>query len=98
MSVLDEIGKHIAKKTLLGEFVDEATFEFRIGVCKTCEMFKNGSCKICGCYMDVKALGRTHRNPKKGFRLEVTHCQLGKWHDKELANQYREMDGLPLID
>ncbi|HNC36748.1 MAG TPA: hypothetical protein PLD32_09285 [Saprospiraceae bacterium] len=68
--------------------------EGNAGLCFDAE---NRRCKICTCYVEAKASIKVNRNPLKGMRHEVTHCPLGKWDDKGLANHYRELDGLPLL-
>ena len=79
---------------------DTALVDFRMETCQGCDKFQQDdqSCGVCGCFMDVKTHHKVSRNLKK-LRIETTHCPLGKWNDKEVANHYREIDGLePLTD
>lgn len=71
----------------------------RIQTCESCPMFDADArrCKICTCFIDAKAGIKINKNPKKLFRHEVTHCPLGKWDDKDLANHYRQIDGEKLL-
>jgi len=71
----------------------------RIATCESCPNFdaENRRCKICTCFIDAKAGIKTNRNPLKLFRIELTHCPLGKWDDKYVANKYRSLDGKPLL-
>ena len=41
--------------------------ESRINNCLNCEHFARGTCKKCGCFMNVKV------------RLEAAKCPIGKW-------------------
>ena len=43
----------------------EETYEERLGVCKTCEKLNAGTCNACGCYVELRALGKTNRCPNK---------------------------------
>jgi hypothetical protein len=52
---------------------------------------------MCTCFIDAKAGIKVNLNPNKLMRKEITHCHLGKWDDKDLANYYREIDGLNKI-
>jgi len=73
---------------LLGvQEVDDLTKETRLSICKTCANYDPGAakCLICGCFLEVKAGLKIHRNPKNGMKLEITHCPEGKWFDKEIA-------------
>lgn len=81
--------------TLPIEKVQAELAEWRMSVCRACPDFKpkNQKCGVCGCYLEIKTACYTNRNPKK-MRTEFTHCPNGKWNDKELANQYRALDGL----
>lgn len=72
----------------------------RISICesqKTCFDAENRMCTICTCFIDAKAGIKVNKNPLKLFRYEVTHCPLGKWGDKDLANHYRQIDGENLL-
>lgn len=75
--------------------------EFRIKTCESnagkCFDEVNRRCKMCTCFIDAKAGIKVNLNPNKLMRKEITHCHLGKWDDKDLANYYREMDGLNKI-
>lgn len=46
--------------------------------------------------MDIKTKLEVYRNAKK-LRNEITHCPLGKWGDKQIANIYRKIDGKELL-
>lgn len=72
--------------------------KYRISKCNICPNYDSNKdkCKECKCLMKVKTTLFTNRNLTKR-RIEQTHCPLGLWDDKELANQYREKDGLELL-
>lgn len=71
----------------------------RLKTCEYCPMMdkENRRCKICTCFIDAKVGIKINKNPDKGMRKELTHCPLGKWNDKDVANYYREKDGLNKI-
>ena len=79
---------------------DPALVEFRMNTCRGCDLLdpEDLTCGVCGCFMDVKTTQKLSRNLKK-LRTETTHCPEGLWNDKEVANHYRQIDGLePLTD
>lgn len=39
----------------------------RIEICKECEHYNNGNCRLCGCNMNLKT------------RIDSAHCPIGKW-------------------
>ena len=72
----------------------------RIDTCNSCVHLntKRRTCGMCGCYVDVKA--KLERNVSKHVlrgmeAVESTHCPAGYWDDKELAQEYRKLYGLP---
>lgn len=77
------------------ERVDNVTRSLRLAVCKAnggeggCFDPGSGKCRECVCFMEVKAGAKTHRNPAAGFRVEITHCPLGKWGDVAIAEFYK---------
>jgi hypothetical protein len=77
---------------------DRALVDFRMNTCRGCNKFdkEEQTCGVCGCFMDVKTTHKTTRNLKK-LRIETTHCPMGKWNDKEIANHYRQLDGKELL-
>jgi len=89
----------LAAKRLPIEYVDEKTRAVRYGICKGCEKYdpEKDKCQVCGCFMEIKSGAKIHFNPAE-LRTEVTHCPLGKWFDKDLANEYRKIDRKPLIE
>lgn len=98
MNLINELLKAGAKAALETKKVSIEVSENRMQICRGCDNFnaKNLKCKDCGCYLEVKTECEINLNPKK-LRYEVTHCPIGKWNDAEIANKYREIDGLPLI-
>lgn len=98
MNLIHELLKAGAKAVLEVETVSEKVAKKRMDICASCPNFnpKNIKCNICGCYLEVKTGCKTNYNPKK-MRTEVTHCPLGLWKDTKIANEYRKIDGLPLL-
>lgn len=72
---------------------------FRLKTCESCPMMdkEDRRCKICTCFIDAKVGIKINRNPLKLMRSELTHCPLGKWDDKDVANHYRAMDKKQLL-
>jgi hypothetical protein len=95
MDILEQIKHYAASKIIVKEHVDAETAEQRMEVCLTCEHRdeEENKCKVCTCFLDLKTASRANWRPAKN-RNEVTHCPMGKWDDKEIANEYRRMDGL----
>ncbi|HLS53263.1 MAG TPA: hypothetical protein VK031_04770 [Tissierellaceae bacterium] len=73
--------------------------KIRYDICKQCEFYdaESDKCTICKCFMEIKTGLEVNINPIK-LRKEVTHCPKGYWGDKEIANLYRERDGLDPLD
>lgn len=95
MNIMHEILKLAADTALVVERAGPETKAERLEVCERCPFLnkKSRKCRVCGCYVDIKTGTIKNRNPEK-LRNEFTHCPKGKWNDKELANQYRKIDGL----
>lgn len=96
MNIMHRILRLAAEKTLVIENVEPKVKAERLGVCDGgCGFLNKASrkCRGCGCYVDAKAGSKENWNPVQN-RFEITHCPKGKWNDKELANQYRALDGL----
>ena len=67
----------------------------RAKTCENCPKFDVPSkrCTVCGCFLESKIVLMTTKNVKKMGRIEITHCPLGLWGDKPIANLYRQLDG-----
>ena len=98
MGLIEEILKLAADKVLVEAHVSEDTAAFRMGECMACPRLdkEHMRCKVCKCYVEVKTTSERNFNPKR-LRNEITHCPLGKWNDIEIANEYRKIDGKPLL-
>ena len=95
MTIADEIKHYLASKVIVKEKVDSDTADARFDVCLKCE-YRNpeeNKCMVCGCFLDLKVNSKVNWRPAKN-RNEITHCPMGKWNDKEIANHYRALDGL----
>ena len=44
---------------------EEAEYARRIGLCEECEFFLAATCRACGCYVELRAMKRGTRCPKK---------------------------------
>lgn len=40
-------------------------YERRLSVCKGCDRLNSGTCSACGCYVELRALGKESRCPYK---------------------------------
>lgn len=101
--------KKLIKSALAEGFVTDEIARARMQVCAGCPRQKADKCTVCGCFIELKAPMDYNKNPKKGLRVEKTHCPLGKWPgiddttgepyltDKAITNYYRKIDGLPIL-
>lgn len=44
---------------------DEALYEERLGICKECDLLLEGMCRICGCYVELRAVVAKNICPRK---------------------------------
>lgn len=44
---------------------DEALYEERLAVCKKCDLLLEGMCRICGCYVELRAVVAKNICPRK---------------------------------
>mgnify|MGYP005991554949 CR=1 FL=1 len=98
---LEKAVKSVARYFLAVEKLNDPELEeMRMNTCMGCDKFRqdNKTCNECGCWMDVKTGLKTNRDPDLAGEIVETHCPLGRWGDVELANQYREEKGLPLLN
>lgn len=42
---------------------DDAATAARLAICKTCDHLMNGTCALCGCYVELRAAKRVQRCP-----------------------------------
>lgn len=45
--------------------VSSGEYERRLSVCKDCDRLNSGTCTACGCYVELRALGKESRCPYK---------------------------------
>lgn len=43
--------------------VDEGEYERRLGLCKECENLMSGMCRVCGCYVELRAVMKKNSCP-----------------------------------
>lgn len=99
---ITRLKKELADKLLsVREHGSEVKTKTRLAICNGCPNYdkEEKRCKVCTCFMEVKAKLEYNRNPFE-FRIEKTHCPEGRWgeEDKEIANHYRKIDGKELIE
>ena len=49
----------------LEDRVSDEVYEQRLTVCKECERLNAGTCSACGCYVELRALGKVSSCPNK---------------------------------
>jgi len=49
---------------------EEADYRMRLGICEGCEQLMNGTCRLCGCYVETRAA-------KKGLSCPMVPP---RWH------------------
>jgi ribosomal protein L37E len=83
---IQDLLKLAAKNVLVIEEVPEYEALRRYAICEACpsKQFnaKKKTCKICGCFMEVKTKARVHRT-KKFPQGQITHCPAGHWGEQE---------------
>ncbi len=96
MSWFDDVKKLAASKVLVYSQTDQETADMRWKTCWYCDQMnhENKRCMACGCYIEVKIWSKTSGSIQRPLG-EITHCPLGKWNDREIANHYRAEDGYP---
>lgn len=45
--------------------VTEENYERRLAVCRECDRLNAGTCMACGCYVELRAVAKVSRCPKK---------------------------------
>ncbi len=43
----------------------DSEYEKRLEICKGCDRLEMGTCKACGCYVEIRAAARTGNCPRK---------------------------------
>ena len=46
--------------------VSDVVYEERLGICKECDNLVSGMCKICGCYVELRAVMAVKSCPAPG--------------------------------
>lgn len=73
-------GKAILKYVKSGaENVDEDLFKERVAICQTCEYFEGRRCKICGCFVDLKA------------KWAVQSCPVNNWEKVMEIAEFKQL-------
>lgn len=98
MNLIEQIKHYAVSKIIVKEHVTADEASARMAVCLTCEHRdpEENKCTVCTCFLDLKTGSLVNWRPSKS-RNEITHCPMGKWNDKEIANEYRRMDGLETL-
>lgn len=108
---LTAIKSFFGRTIIVREWLDDDELSAaRMGVCASCKLNDNGTCRMCGCVLDVKVRSRTNVNVRAlPPHLEDTHCPIGKWpvrmsdggsiggNDRDVANYWRAHNGKGLL-
>lgn len=71
--LLKEMSEHTYFKNLY-EYIDginadiktsDEEYERRLSLCKSCENLMNGMCRVCGCFVELRAVIRNNYCPDK---------------------------------
>ena len=57
--------------------VDQRTYESRLAVCAECEKQLNGMCRLCGCFVELRAAQRARKCPDIPARWKGTENENG---------------------
>lgn len=55
-------------KAAITERVEPSVYEARLRVCKECDLLSSGTCNACGCYVELRALGKLGKCPHKKWQ------------------------------
>ena len=87
-----KIGSLLVEEPLNNPIIEEARKNKCRGSAdiKPCLFYKKDTdqCKVCSCFIDVKASAKTNYSLKKN-EIEITHCPMGWWEDADIAHKYR---------
>lgn len=99
MTTKDRVAHFLAKTIIVKTKVPEDIAAWRLTICQVCEHrdTKENKCLKCGCFLDLKVVSEVNWRISKN-RNEITHCPEGKWNDKAIANEYRRIDGIELLN
>ena len=56
--------------------VDQQTYEKRLGICSSCERLMSGMCRLCGCFVELRAV-------QKGAKMSGSAGKMGGAEMKE---------------
>ena len=73
-------------------FVENKTYKERLNICRSCEHYFNltGNCKVCGCFMRVKASISVMECPKH-YWLKTEQTESPKEIPKHLKKELKEI-------
>ena len=49
------MSQRFCRRCLLDELFEEEEYKKRLDICKECDNLINGMCKICGCFVEMRA-------------------------------------------
>lgn len=53
--------------------VKNEVYEGRLAICKECDFLNAGTCNACGCYVEIRALGKKGRCPYHKWNKGSSH-------------------------
>ena len=51
--------------------VDQQTYEKRLNICSTCDRLMNGMCRLCGCFVELRAVQKVRKCPDLPAKWEA---------------------------
>ncbi len=51
--------------------VDQQTYEERLNICSTCDRLMNGMCRLCGCFVELRAVQKVRKCPDLPAKWEA---------------------------
>ena len=51
--------------------VDQRAYEKRLNICSTCDRLMNGMCRLCGCFVELRAVQKVRKCPDLPAKWEA---------------------------
>ena len=51
--------------------VDQQIYEKRLNICSTCDRLMNGMCRLCGCFVELRAVQKVRKCPDLPAKWEA---------------------------
>ena len=75
ISEMEESEEYEKIKELLDEIPEslkasDIEYKRRIGICKACDRLVEGTCLLCGCYVELRAVQKNGKCPAKSWKKQ----------------------------